>query len=106
MIKYSFLAEAVTTKSLIKQPTRDPRINRVGDPREVINDPDAPTNKMRRQAGELKAQSELIAAKAQLAQTQYDAEKSMRDLEQRKADDTADADQEQMVAQQNPMIQQ
>lgn len=105
MIKYSFLQEAVATKSLVKQPTRDPRINRVGDPREVINDPDAPTNKMRRQAGELKAQSELIAAKAQLAQTQYDAEKSMKDLEQRKADDDTDAQQE-MAAQQNPMVQQ
>lgn len=108
MTQYSFLTEAASgVKSLVKRPARDPRINRVGDPREVIDNPDDPTNKMRQQATQLKAQAELIAAKAQLERTKHDADQSMKELEQQKADEAADAQQaqQQVQYQQNPMNQ-
>ena len=89
MKQYSFIQEA-TTKSLIKAPARDPQVARVGDPKSLIDDPDAPTNTMRKQAAELKARSELIAAKAQLARTQFDAKKSMDELRQQQKDEEAD----------------
>lgn len=101
--QYSFLQEAAAnTKSLVKAPARDPQVARVGDPKSLIDDPDAPTNNMRKQAAELKAKAELIAAKAQLARTQHDAKKSMEDLRQQQADEQADA--QQQAQQQDPTV--
>ena len=91
MIKqYSFLMEADSVKSMVKAPARDPQVARVGDPKSLIDNPDDPTNEMRKQAANLKAQAELIAAKAQLARTQHDAKKSLDDLKQQQADEEAD----------------
>ena len=105
MKQYSFILEA-TTKSLIKAPARDPQVARVGDPKSLIDDPDAPTNTMRKQAAELKAKSELIAARAQLARTQYDAKKSMDELRQQQKDEEADkkAELEQQQANNDPTV--
>lgn len=95
MVKhYSFLCETAAVKSLVKTPARDPQIARVGDPKSLIDDPNAPTNNMRKQAAELKAKSELIAARAQLARTQHDAKKSMDELRQQQADEEADKQQQ------------
>lgn len=92
--QYSFLRESTGVKSLVKTPARDPQIARVGDPKSLIDDPNAPTNNMRKQAAELKAKSELIAARAQLARTQHDAKKSMDELRQQQADEEADRQQQ------------
>ena len=103
MKPYSFLAEAAAVKSLVKKPARDPRINRVGDTREMLDNPNNPTNQMRQQAANLKAQAELVAAKAQLARTQHDAQNSMKELQQQEADEAAD---EQQAQQQQAQVQQ
>lgn len=102
--QYSFLYEATAVKSLVKTPARDPQIARVGDPKSLIDDPNAPTNNMRKQAAELKAKSELIAARAQLARTQHDAKKSMDELRQQQADEEADRQQQNSTVDPNAQV--
>lgn len=104
--KYSLITEAAAVKSLVKAPARDPQVARVGDPKSIIDDPDAPTNTMRKQAAELKAKAELVAAKAQLARTQHDAAKSMEELKQQQADEQKDKElqQQQQQAAEDPTV--
>lgn len=69
---YSFLTEI---KSLA--PTRNPE-SEVGDP---IGGVDQETESTRRKAKSIKAQSELIAAQAQLQKTKYDAGKIQQQID-------------------------
>ena len=69
---YSFLTEI---QSLA--PTRNPE-SEVGDP---IGGVDAKTEKMRRYAKRTKAESEVIAAQAQLAKTKSDAAKIAQQIQ-------------------------